>query len=285
MHCLYGPQESLTWSACDRLPEVYAKMAQSNVAISIGMISELLPNGLGKSIIGSGCIVKLGVKGEETAISLITTTQVITKNHLLSTEYSIIVEFLDLKKRKLFVVNLDNVADVVQVLPGRVLESMGQSFKETSFLVIPLEKLVSGNVFTKFVRGLFHPLSSLKRRYLICGREDDETLKQEISAREILCHVMWDKKNNEVTTEPHCLEYAGHESREFGLTPPLYHNRWDYAFEKIKDFSSEQRPRGAPLFNKEGEFLGMIAFEESGERRLIPLFLPTVETLASESGR
>ena len=262
-------------------------MAQTNVAISIGMISELLPNGLGKSIIGSGCIVKLNVKGEETAISLITTTQVITKNQLLSTEYSIFVEFLDLKKRKLVIVNLDNAADVVQVLPGRVLESTGQTFKETSFLVIPLEKLVSGNVFTKFVRGLFHPLSrdSLKRRYLTCRREDDETLKQEISSREILCHVMWDRKNNEVTTEPHCLEFVGYESREFGLTPPLYNNRWDYAFKKIKDFSSEQRPRGAPLFNKEGEFLGMIAFEESGERRLIPLFLPTVETLTSESGR
>lgn len=251
------------------------------------MISELLPNGLGKSIIGSGCIVKLNVKGEETAISLITTTQVITKNHLLSTEYSIFVEFLDLKKRKLVTVNLDNAADVVQVLPGRVLESTAQSFKETSFLVIPLEKLVSGNVFTKFFRGLFHPLSrdSLNRRYLTCRREDDETLKQEISSREILCHVMWDKKNNEVTTEPHCLEFVGYESREFGLTPPLYNNRWDYAFKKIKDFSIEQRPRGAPLFNKEGEFLGMIAFEESDERRLIPLFLPTVKTLTSETGR
>ena len=99
--------------------------------------------------------------------------------------------------------------------------------------------------------------------------------------------AMWcgTKKNNEVTTEPHCLEFVGYESREFGLTPPLYNNRWDYAFKKIKDFSSEQRPRGAPLFNKEGEFLGMIAFEQSDERRLIPLFLPTVKTLTSETGR
>ena len=179
-------------------------MAESKVAHSIGMISKQLPNGLGKSIIGSGCIVNLEVKGKERAISLITTTQVITNNDLLSDENSIAVEFLDLKKRKLVTLNLDNVADDVDVLPGRVLEGTGQSLKEISFLVIYLENLVRGNTVTRYWKELWHPFNrnSLKRRSLACGRENDETLKQHISARQILCHVMWDQQNNEVTTKP-----------------------------------------------------------------------------------
>lgn len=263
-----------------------SKMEQSEVALSIGMISMRLPNGLGKSIIGSGCIVNLNVKGEERATSLITTTQVITKNDLLSNEYSVVVEFLDLKKRKLLTANLDNVADDVEVLPGRVLEGTGQSLKEISFLVISLENLVRGNAFTKFWKGLFNPLSrdSLKRRSLACGRGNDETLKQNISARQILCHVMCNKKNDEVATEPYCLEFEGDGCTEFALTSPLDNNRLDYSFNKVGDFNSEQRPRGAPLFSKQGEFLGMLAFEES-ERRFIPLFLSTVEMPTSVSSR
>ena len=112
-------------------------MEASNVAHSIGMISKELANGLGKWIIGIGCIVNLNVKGEETTTWLMTTTQVITKNDLLSPEYSIVFEFLHPKKPKLLSVNLDNMADVALVLPGRVLETTGQSLTEISFLVIP----------------------------------------------------------------------------------------------------------------------------------------------------
>lgn len=262
-------------------------MAQSKVAVSIGMISKLLPNGLGTSIIGSGCIVNLNVKGEETATSLITTTQVITKNDLLSSEHSVVVEFFDLQKRKLVTFSLDSIGDFVEVLPGRVLEGTGQSLKDISFLVISMENHVRGNAFTKLLKKVFHSLirDSLKRQSLACAREDGETLKQNISARQILCHVMWNKQKDEVASEPYCLEFEGDECREFALTPPLDSNRLDYALRKVRDFNSEQRPRGAPLFSKIGEFVGMLAFEESEERRFFPLFLPTVEMPPSLSGR
>ena len=266
-----------------------SKMAQSKVAVSIGMISMLLPNGLGTSITGSGCIVNLNVKGEETANWLITTTQVITKDDLLSSKHSVVVEFFDLQKQKLVTFSLDNVADDVDVLPGRVLEGTGQSLKDISFLVISMEKHVRGNVFTKLLKKfkIFHPLTrdSVKGQSLACAREDDETLKQNISARQIWCHVMWNKKDDEVATELYCLEFEGDECTEFALTPPLDNNRLDYALRKVTDFNSEQRPRGAPLFSKIGEFVGMLAFEESEERRFFPLFLPTVEMPTSVSSR
>lgn len=259
-------------------------MEESNVAHSIGMISKEMPNGRGKWIIGSGCIVNLNMKGEETTTWLMTTTQVITKNDLLSPEYSIVVEFLHPKKPKLFPVNLDNMADVAQVLPGRVLESTGQSLKEISFLVIPLEKLVRGNVITKFVRELFSPLSrgSLKKRSLNCGGENEETLQQAISAKQILCHVMSD---NLLTTKPHYLEFEGDKGSKFALTLLEGDSRRDFACYKVGDFSSEQRLKGAPLFCKKGEFLGMLAFEESEQERFFPLFLPTGEILTSQSSR
>lgn len=266
-----------------------SKMAQSKVAVSIGMISMLLPNGLGTSITGSGCIVNLNVKGEETANWLITTTQVITKDDLLSSKHSVVVEFFDLQKQKLVTFSLDNVADDVDVLPGRVLEGTGQSLKDISFLVISMEKHVRGNVFTKLLKKfkIFHPLTrdSVKGQSLACAREDDETLKQNISARQIWCHVMWNKKDDEVATELYCLEFEGDECTEFALTPPLDNNRLDYALRKVTDFNSEQRPRGAPLFSKIGEFVGMLAFEESEERRFFPLFLPTVEMPTSVSSK
>lgn len=263
-------------------------MEESNVAHSIGMISKELSNGLGKWIIGIGCFVNLNMKdlkGEEITTWLMTTTQVITKNDLLSPEYSIVFEFLHPKKPKLLSVNLDNMADVALVLPGRVLETTGQSSKEISFLVIPLEKLVSGNVITKFVRELFNPLSrdSLKRRSLNCGGENDETLQQAISAKQILCHVMSDKKNNLLTTEPHYLEFDGDEGSKFALTLPVGDSRRDIACYKVGDFSSEQRLKGAPLFCEKGEFLGMLAFEESEQKRFFPLFLPSGEILTSQS--
>ncbi|XP_015758640.1 PREDICTED: uncharacterized protein LOC107337909 isoform X3 [Acropora digitifera] len=264
-------------------------MAQSKVAVSIGMISMLLPNGLGTSITGSGCIVNLNVKGEEKGNWLITTTQVITKNDLLFSDHSVVVEFFDIQKQKLVTFSLDNVADDVDVLPGRVLEGTGQSLKDISFLVISMEKHVRGNVFTKLLKKfkIFHPLTrdSVKGQSLACAREDDETLKQNISARQILCHVMWNKKDDEVATELYCLEFEGDECTEFALTPPLDNNRLDYALRKLTDFNIEQRPRGAPLFSKIGEFVGMLAFEESEERRFFPLFLPTVEMPTSVSSK
>ena len=94
---------------------------------------------------------------------------------------------------------------------------------------------------------------------------------------------MSDKKNNLLTTEPHYLEFEGDEGSKFALTPLVGDSRQDFACYKVGDFSSEQRLKGAPLFCEKGEFLGMLTFEESEQKRFFPLFLPTGKILTSQS--
>ena len=75
----------------------------------------------------------------------------------------------------------------------------------------------------------------------------------------------------------HSLQFKGEKGKEFALTLPLDSSRRDCALKKVSVFYSKQRPRGAPLFGKKGEFLGMLAFKESEEQRFFLLFLPTHE--------
>jgi len=262
-------------------------MAQNKVdkvALSECRIRKLLSVNQGiKVTSGSGCIVTLNMKCEASTkpcVYLITTTQVITKNDLLSGT-SIVVEFLDggNGKSSTFDLGSECATEIPDPIPGRVLGGTGDALKEVSFITIPVQKLnLNRNVIKRAyssVRAYFRG-TSFEKRSLHCSHESDETLQLAISSRQILCHVMCDgRSSGSYSTEPYCLEF-GKDTTEFALTSPLDHDGAGDV-KQLKDFHKEEKPRGAPLLNAEGKFVGMLAVASSEERKLFPLFLSTLE--------
>lgn len=261
-------------------------MAQNKVALSVCRIRKLLSGDQGKATIGGGCIVSLNlggkasnaseVKQQKSSVLLITTTQVITKNDLLSASTSIVVEFLDGGNGKISTFNLGfkYSTDFPDPLPGRVLAGTRDALKEVSFIIIPVEKFDNRNFFKRAyssVRG-----TSFEKRSLPCSHQSGENLQLAISRSQLLCHVLFDdSKNDAFNTEPYCLEF-GADTSEFFLTSPLDHDGVDDK-KRLKDFHRDERPWGAPVLNAEGRFVGLLAITPSNERKLFPLFLPTLD--------
>ena len=82
-----------------------------------------------------------------------------------------------------------------------------------------------------------------------------------------------DRKSDAFNTELYCLEF-GKDTSEFALTSPLDHD--DLAdLKQLKDFDKEEKPKGSPLLDADGKFVGMLGIAPSEERKLFPLFLPT----------
>ena len=182
-------------------------MAQSKVALSICRIRKQLPGDQGRVTIGGGCIVSLRLSSEsKTSILLITTTQVITKNDLLSAgastaSTSIVIEFLDRGNGKLVTFNLDfkHATDIPDPLPGRSLEGTGGAVKEVSFIIIPEQKFDDRNPFKKAVSLVLG--SPFQKRSLPCSYPSDENLQTNILSKRVLCHVICDGRNNGLYTQ------------------------------------------------------------------------------------
>lgn len=271
------------WVLVPENPEVTkSKMAQTKVALSICRIRKQLPGDQGRVTIGGGCIVSLKLRGEsKTSILLITTTQVITKDDLLSasastSSTSIVIEFLDRGNGKLVAFNLGfkHATDIPDPLPGRSLEGTEEAIKEVSFIIIPVQKFDDRNLFKKaFSRFLG---SSFEKRSLPCSHPSDENLQTDILTKRVLCHVICDGRSTGLyNTEPYYLEFRT-DNGDFVLGSPLDHDREDDV-KQLKDFHKEQKPKGALLLNSEGMFVGMLAIAASEERKLFPLFLPTLD--------
>lgn len=227
---------------------------------------KLLPSG--QVTFGSGCIVILRLKGESTPSAyLITTTQVVTKNHLLG-ESSIIVQFQDGLQFQLKFESKD-AADLPDPIPGRVLEDIEGRGVQVYFIIIPVNNFDSR-------MWLKRKLKPLGKRAILCSHQSDETLQTSISNKHILCHVISDdrKVGGFYITEPSCLSF-GKDTREFALSS-VSDPDCATPTKTIKDFTKDEKPKGAPLLNADGRFVGMLAVASSEERKLYPVFLPTL---------
>ena len=242
-----------------------------NLAQSICRLEKLLPSGQVVTF-GSGCIVILRLKGESTPSAyLITTTQVVTKNHLLR-ESSIYVQFQDGLKFELKFESKD-AFDLPDPIPGRVLEDIEGRGVQVYFIIIPVHKFDS-RIWLK------RKLKPLEKRAIRCSHQSDETLQTFISNKHILCHVISDdrKVGGFYLTEPSCLSF-GQDTREFALSSVS--DPYCAPTKTIKDFPKDEKPKGAPLLNADGRFVGMLAVASSEERKLYPVFLPTLTSDSS----
>ena len=260
------------------MAERTSDMAESKISLSICRIRKQLPRDQGRVTIGSGCIVSLKLRGESKTSVLITTTQVITKDDLLSASASnsVVIEFLDRGNGKLVTFNLGfkHATDIPDSLPGRSLEGTGEALKEVSFIIIPVQKFDNRNVFKKVYSSLRG--TSFEKRSLPSSHPSDENLRIDILTRRILCHVICDGRSNGLySTEPYRLQF-GTDNNGFVLGSPLDHDGEDDV-KQLKDFHKEEKPKGAPLLNSEGSFVGMLAIAASEQRKLLPLFLPTLD--------
>ena len=52
----------------------------------------------------------------------------------------------------------------------------------------------------------------------------------------------------------------------------------------FKDFSKEEKPKGAQLLDAEGRLVGMLAVANFGERKVYPVFLPTLKADSNSDG-
>lgn len=261
------------------------RKSESKVELSVCRISKLLPLGQGKVTFGSGCIVNLkseaGESNSDESAKLITTSQVVTKNDLLSESTDLKVEFLDGRNGNLLAFDLNfnykDASDIPDPVPGRVLEDTEAGrpgMQPVSFLTIPVRKFDSRG----WLKRKWNPL---EKKRILCSHQSDENLQTAISNRQVLCHVICDdrKSGGFYITEPSCLTF-GKDTSEFTLSSASDPDSADHA-KSIKDFSKEEKPKGAPLLNADGKFVGMLAVASSEDRKLYPVFLPTLDDRSS----
>ncbi|PFX16436.1 hypothetical protein AWC38_SpisGene19292 [Stylophora pistillata] len=225
---------------------------------------KVLPTGLHVTF-GSGCIV-WQVESQPSA-HLITTTQVVTKNDLLG-DSSIFVLFQDGQRFELKLKSRDEV-DLPDPKTGRVLRNIGGNEIQVSFLRIPVDMF---DLRIWPVRKLF----PMGKRALYCIYPSDEDLETSISNKNITCVITEISKDRRgfYITEPSYLSF-GEDTSEFAL---LSASDPDCAFppKSFKDFPKEVKPKGAPLLDAKGRLVGMLAVASSGERKIYPVFLPTL---------
>ena len=262
-------------------------MATNGVQLSMCRIRKVLSGNQGKTTIGSGCIItwpfereSLNPSGIPRGSALITTTQVVTKNDLISPSTSIIVEWLDRGTLLQFNLGFKYATDIPDVIPGRVLGVTGDALKDVAFIVIPVESFDTRSKVERaisFLKTLLKRVTSFQNRCLTCSHPTDEHLQASISSRKVLCHVVRDgREDGSFHSEPYRLEF-GKDTSEFALTSPLDHDGGDDV-KQLKDFYKEERPRGGLLLSSDGQFVGMLAIGPTGERKLFPLFLPTLDS-------
>lgn len=259
-------------------------MSQSKFEQSLCRLRKFLRSEQGEVIdkvtIGSGCLVHLKSEGEE-SLNLITTTQVVTKNYLLSESShgnTITVEFLDGRNGKLLALDLnfnykDAAESIPDPIPGRVIqdtEELEEGMQQVSFIVIPVKKFDSRGWFK---RTWWKPLA---KRSIHFSYQSDENLWTAISNRQILCNVICDdrKSGGFYIAEPSCLIFD--KDNEFVLASTSDDDSVDHP-KSIKDLPAEQKPKGALLLNGAGKFVGMLAVSRSEKRKLYPVFLPNLD--------
>ena len=234
---------------------------------------------VGKVTIGSGCLVPLKSEGEE-SLNLITTTQVVEKNNLLSESSHgthITVEFLDGRNGKLLSLDLnfdykDAAESISGPISGRVLqdtEELEEGMQQVSFIVIPVKKFDSRGWFAR-------TLKPLAKRSIPFSYESDENLRTAISNRQVLCYIVCDdrKCGGFYIAEPSYLTFD--KDGEFALASTSDNDSVDHP-KTIKDLREEQKPKGALLLNGAGKFVGMLAVSRCEKRKLYPVFLPNLE--------
>ena len=210
---------------------------------------------------------------------MITTTQVVTKNDLISPSTSIIVEWLDRGTLLQFNLGFKYATDIPDVIPGRVLGGTGDALKDVAFIVIPVEMFDTRSKVKRVVSFVMR-VASFQKRCLTCSHPTDENLQASISNRKVLCHVVRDsREGGSFHTEPYYLEF-GKDISEFALTSPLDHDGRNDV-KQLKDFYKEEKPRGGLLLSSDGQFVGMLAIGPTDERKLFPLFLPTLDSRAA----
>ena len=284
MHC--GPTKGAGSKA--EVPEeityflLQFNMAQRKYDQSLCRLRKLLRSEHGEVIdkvtIGSGCLVSLKSEGGET-LNLITTTQVVKKNDLLSESSHgtpITVEFLDGRSGNLLSLDLNfNYKDAAESIPdpisGRFMpdtEELEEGMQQVSFIVIPVKKFDPR-------WWLKRTLKPLAKRSIPFSYETDEDLQTAISNRQVLCYVICDdrKSGGFYITEPSCLTYD--KDGEFVLASTSDDDSVDHP-KTIKDLPTEQKPKGALLLKGAGKFVGMLAVSRSEKRKLYPVFLPNL---------
>ena len=247
-----------------------------SVEVSMCRFRKQLPRGHGKVTIGSGCVINVKSNSDESKndVFLVTTTQVVTKDELLSKNTGITAEFLN--KRQSFRLDFVEVYDIPDPIPGRVLAGMESSeareMQQVSFIIIPAHKFDNrSTIFKTFVS-----FSMEKKRPMPSRSPSDEDLQSAIANRQVFCHVICDdgRSDGYYNTEPYCLEFC-EDTNEFILTSVLSRDSGGVV-KSLKDLHKAEKPRGALLMNAEGEFVGMLAVETSDEQKLYPLFLPNL---------
>lgn len=261
-------------------------MSQRRYDQSLCRLSKVLRSEKGESIdkvaIGSGCLVLLKSEGEE-SLHLITTSQVVNKNYLLSESSHgtlITVDFLSGRIRKLLSLDLnfnekDAVDSISDHIPGRVIQDTEElEGTQVSFIAIPVKKFDS----RWWIERALLPLA---KRSIPFSCETDENLRTAISNRQVLCYVICDdrKSGGFYIAEPSCLTFD--KDGEFVLASTSDDDSIDHS-KTMKDLPTEQKPKGGVLLNGAGQFVGMLAVSSSDKRKLFPVFLPNLERESSK---
>ena len=250
----------------------YKSESGGNLPKALCRFVKILPTGLHITF-GSGCIVLQS--GPPLSADLITTTQVLTKKDLLE-DSSIFVQFEDNRWFELKLKSQDAV-NRPDSKPGRVLGDIEGNKDQVSFLRIPVDMF-------DFRMWLSRKISPMTNRALSCFYLSDENLETSISNKKITCYVISEDRKDRrfYITEPSYLRF-GTDTHEFAL---MSVSDTDCAspVTTLKDFTREEKPKGAPLLDAEGRLVGMLAVANSGERKVYPVFLPTLTADSNTDG-
>mgnify|MGYP001793232217 CR=1 FL=1 len=254
----------------------------NRVELAICRIRQKLPGNEGFVTLGSGCIAKcqhLAAKSGWKNPNIIFTSNCVLTKEALASDRSFVVDFIASEKKGLETFDLRLAADTCVEIGGRELGfdartntngglfSNGKhSVSSIALTAISAEHLDKRNFLKRMVKR--STLQSSRPIECYSTNNPEDLIRDGL----LYCFVIMESPTKhqsaaDFQTRTFKFSYSKESEHfmleEFGAGNCLLH---------AKDFSDEEKPYGAVICSKKGEFVGVLDFIDD---RMFPLFLPT----------
>lgn len=253
----------------------------NRVESAICRIRQKLPGNEGFVTLGSGCIVKcqhLAAKYGWKNPNIIFTSNHVLNKEALASDRVFVAEFISSEKKSFETFDLRSAADTCEEIDCHELSSDLGSTKTNGCLYVNDKHPDSRISLTAISAEHLDKRSFLKRMVKKSILQTSRPIDSYSGDREELiregflyCFVIVDKPTKHKSTsdwEIRTFKFTYERENEYFILEQFgAGNRLQYAM----DFGDEEKPYGAVISSKKGEFVGVLGFNEG---RIFPLFVP-----------
>ena len=255
----------------------------NKVESAICRIRQKLPGNEGFVTLGSGCVVRcqhLASKCGWKNPNIILTSNSVLNKEALASDRVFVADFISNEKKGLETFDLKLAAETCkeiaryELLSDSSAKTNGSNVNDEVFTALLTAVSVEHLDKRSFLKRMVKKNTLQTSRPIDCYGGDAKDYEEDLMCDGFLyCLVLCEKpsrhkNSNDFETQTFKCNY-NRESEKFVLE----HFGGGTCLQYVKDFNDEDRPYGAVISSKKGEFVGVLDFNKDG---IFPLFVPPV---------